>query len=96
MSQTKGANSRANSFKSRLGMLSGPTAFDVNNTMRTTERKRRLIQLLDLVHEEVNGLNDQFQDLCKTRRNFASEWDSRVQWNSLQGQVGQDFIFPKR
>ena len=32
-----------------------------------------LIQLLDLVHEEVNGLNDQFQDLCKTRRNFASE-----------------------
>ena len=24
------------------------------------------IQLLDLVHEEVNGLNDQFQDFCKT------------------------------
>jgi len=32
-----------------------------------------LIQLLYLVHEEVNGLNDQFQDLCNTRRNFASE-----------------------
>ena len=32
-----------------------------------------LIQLLDLVHEEANGLNDQFQDFCKTRRNFASE-----------------------
>ena len=32
-----------------------------------------LIQLLDLVHEEVNGLNDQFQYFCKTRRNFASE-----------------------
>ena len=28
---------------------------------------------MDLVHEEVNGLNDQFQDLCDTQRNFASE-----------------------
>ena len=25
-----------------------------------------LIQLLDLLHEEVNGLNGQFQDLCNT------------------------------
>ena len=32
-----------------------------------------LIQLLELVHEEVNGLNDQFQDLCNTQRNIASE-----------------------
>lgn len=32
-----------------------------------------LIQLLDLLHEEVNGLNGQFQDLCNTQRNFASE-----------------------
>ena len=28
---------------------------------------------LDLAHEEVNGLNDQFQNsLCNTQRNFAS------------------------
>ena len=32
-----------------------------------------MIQLLDLVHEEVNGLVDQSQDLCDTQRNFASE-----------------------
>ena len=32
-----------------------------------------LIQLLDLVHEEVNGLIDQSQDLCDTQRNFAAE-----------------------
>ena len=32
-----------------------------------------MIQLLDLVHEEVNGLIDQSQDLCDTQRNFASE-----------------------
>ena len=38
--------------------------------MRTTERKRRLNEL---VHEEVNGLNDQFQDLYNTQRNIASE-----------------------
>ena len=31
-----------------------------------------LIQLLDLVHEDVNGLNDQFQNLCNTQRRFAS------------------------
>ena len=36
--------------------------------MRTTERKQ-----LDLVHEEVNGLIDQSQDLSDTQRNFASE-----------------------
>ena len=41
--------------------------------MRTTQPSEDLIQLLDLVHEEVNGLDDQFQDLCNTRRNFASE-----------------------
>ena len=51
-----------------------------------------LIQLLDLMHEEVNGLNGQFQDLCNTQR----KWDSRVHWNSLQGQAGQDFISPKK
>ena len=28
---------------------------------------------MDLVHEEVNGLIDQSQDLCNTQRNFASE-----------------------
>ena len=32
-----------------------------------------LIQILDLFHEEVNGLNEQFQDLCDTQRNLASE-----------------------
>ena len=32
-----------------------------------------LIQLLDLVHEEVNGLNDQYQDLRDTQKNFALE-----------------------
>jgi len=53
-----------------------------------------LIQLLDLVHEEINGLNDQFQDLCNTRRNFASEvgFSCPVE----QDQAGQDFTFPKR
>ena len=29
MSQTRGANSKAKSFRIRLGMLSGPTALDV-------------------------------------------------------------------
>ena len=28
---------------------------------------------MDLFHEDVNGLNDQFQDLCDTQRNFSSE-----------------------
>ena len=32
-----------------------------------------LIQLLELLHEEVNGLNGQFRGLCNTQRNFASE-----------------------
>ena len=36
-------------------------------------KRKRSIQLLDLVHYEVNGLHDQFQDLCNTQRNFASE-----------------------
>ena len=56
-----------------------------------------LIQLLDLVHEEVNSLNDQYQDLCDTQRNFGNallwKWVLCVQWNSLQGEAGQDFTF---
>ena len=35
MSQTRGANSKAKSFRIRLGMLSGPTAFDVWSKTRT-------------------------------------------------------------
>ena len=51
-------------------------AYIIRSVILRCEQQRAskdLIQLLDLVHEEVNGLNDQFQDLCDTQRNFASE-----------------------
>ena len=44
--------------------------FNANNRALAGED---LIQLLDLLHEEVNSLNGQFQDLCNIQRNCASE-----------------------
>ena len=47
--------------------------YNANNRAQAKTYESHLIQLLDLFHEDVNGLNDQFQDLCDTQRNFSSE-----------------------
>ena len=73
--------------------LLDPWFYNANNKALA---KNWFDQLLHLLQEEVSGLNGQFQDLCITRRNFASVWDSRVHWNSLEGQAGQDFTSPKK
>ena len=54
-----------------------------------------LIQLLDLFYEEVNGLNNQFQDLCNTRRNFASEMGFSYPVEQSKGPGRPRFYIPE-
>ena len=54
-----------------------------------------LIQLLDLVHEEVIGFNDQFQDLCDTQRNLASEMGFSCPVEQSKGPGKPRFCIPE-
>ena len=50
---------------------------------------------MHLVHEEVNGLNDQFQDLCDTQRNFASEMGFSCPVEQSTGRGRPTFYIPE-
>ena len=54
-----------------------------------------LIQLLNLVREEVNGIIDQSQDLCDTQRNFASEMGFSCPVEQSTGRGRPRFYIPE-
>ena len=50
---------------------------------------------MHLVHEEVNGLIDQSQDLCNTQRNFASEMGFSCPVEQSTGRGRPRFYIPE-
>ena len=50
---------------------------------------------MDLVHEEVNGLNDQYQDLRDTQKNFALEMGFSCPVEQSTGRGRPRFYIPK-
>ena len=49
------------------------------------------LQLLYLLHENISGVNGQFQDICFIMETMLRKWNSRVPWNSHKGLSGKDF-----